>query len=48
MYQTAAEIGYRILHPVPYIQLPLTVASPAQVSQPLRYGFDSSRRFATE
>ena len=33
------------LYPTP---LPLPVAFPAQVSQPLRYGYDGLRRFATE
>ena len=32
-------------YPVPR---PRPVAFPAQVSQPIRYGFDSLRRFATE
>ncbi len=36
-----------VLYPAPCTPHP-PVASPAQLSQPLRYGFDSLRRFATE
>ena len=45
MHQTTPDIDYRTPHPVPS---PRPVVFPAQVSQPLRYGFDSLRRFATE
>ncbi len=46
MHQTTAEIDYP--YPAPHTPNPPPVAFPAQVSQPLRYGYDRLRPFATE